>query len=443
MRVFLGGTVNGSKWRDVVKEKLIIDYFDPVVDDWNDAAYERELSERRFCNYLLYVITPKMTGFYAIAEVTDDSYHRPDRTIYCYLPEDEEDKFSPQMIEELERLGEVALENGAVWLKNLDEVVDFLNSASAESNYERGAHYDAYISYGKQESQEFSHRILNRLNENNLNVYMDREDIPLMIENEEFVYSTILASDNFIYVISPNSVRSELCKKELDFALRYNKRVIPVVHHDLGSDAPLMDSIIAKKKAIEISNPEENISEVVKAIDEVINTDKDYVQQHSHFLFKAREWDFNGRRQSDLLYGKERQNAVNWLKQSSDSLSPLQLHQEYIKASKKISVFMLPLLWLNEKTRKFTHLKGFDQAAMLISLISPVAMAFQIPELIGATPQEVASISLPMWFLFLGIQITLSFVGIKTKDLRLFISMVLSLLVSSTVISLVLITKYA
>lgn len=38
MKVFLGGTVNGSKWRDVMKEKLIIDYFDPVVDDWNDAA---------------------------------------------------------------------------------------------------------------------------------------------------------------------------------------------------------------------------------------------------------------------------------------------------------------------------------------------------------------------------------------------------------------------
>ena len=51
MKVFLGGTVNGSKWRTVVKEKLAIDYFDPVVKDWNDAAYERELSERRFCNY--------------------------------------------------------------------------------------------------------------------------------------------------------------------------------------------------------------------------------------------------------------------------------------------------------------------------------------------------------------------------------------------------------
>ena len=44
-KVFLGGTVNGSKWRSRFKEELMIDYFDPVVDDWNEAAYERELSE--------------------------------------------------------------------------------------------------------------------------------------------------------------------------------------------------------------------------------------------------------------------------------------------------------------------------------------------------------------------------------------------------------------
>lgn len=39
MKVFLGGTVNGSKWRTIVKEQLNIDYFDPVVEDWTDAAY--------------------------------------------------------------------------------------------------------------------------------------------------------------------------------------------------------------------------------------------------------------------------------------------------------------------------------------------------------------------------------------------------------------------
>jgi hypothetical protein len=132
MKVFLGGTVNGSTWRNDVMEKLTIDYFDPVVEDWDDAAYERELTERKDCNYLLYVLTPKMTGFYAIAEVVDDSYKRPDRTIYCFLSEDGEDKFTPYQIVQFEKLGAVVKQNGGIWLDNLNDVIHFLNTATKD-----------------------------------------------------------------------------------------------------------------------------------------------------------------------------------------------------------------------------------------------------------------------------------------------------------------------
>lgn len=442
MRVFLGGTVNGSRWRNAVKEQLTIDYFDPVVENWNDAAYERELAERRFCDYLLYVLTPKMTGFYAIAEVTDDSYHRPDRTIYCYLPEDDGEVFSEAQIEEFERLGNVVTENGARWLKNLDEIIHFLNGATAEHKYDDTMRFDAFISFGRQESGDFAHRLLNRLSENKWDVYMDRNDIPLMIENEEFVYSAILRADNFIYVISPNTIRSEYCKKELDFAIRYNKRIIPVLHRSLGHDEKLLDDIVANKSSVAIENPEAQIGEVIKAIEKILETDKDYVRLHSKYLFRARKWDFNGRKTAGLLFGKDRKKAVHWLSQKSDSLLPMQLQLEYIHASRKMPSLYFPLLWLHERTRSFTHLRGFDQAAMIISLISPIAMADQVRQLVFSdNPDRYHGISLPMWLLFFLIQITLLFVGIKQKDLRMFVSMLLSLLVSSTVIALVLLHR--
>ncbi|NRA13512.1 MAG: hypothetical protein HRT57_16325 [Crocinitomicaceae bacterium] len=128
MKVFLGGTVNGSNWRDKVKDNLLMDYFDPVVDDWNDEAFEIELKARENCEHFLYVITPKMTGYYAVAEVTDDSFHNPYRTVFCYLKEDEGDSFSEDQIAELEYLGRVVVANGAIWLKDLDEVTSYLNS---------------------------------------------------------------------------------------------------------------------------------------------------------------------------------------------------------------------------------------------------------------------------------------------------------------------------
>ncbi len=127
-KVFLGGTVNGSKWRDYVIERLQIDYFDPVVKEWNDAAYQRELHEREHCDFCLYVLTPKMTGVYAVAEVVDDSNKRPDKTLFCVLEEDEGEVFTPHQKKAMDAVGKMVQKNGAKIFKKLDTLIAFLNS---------------------------------------------------------------------------------------------------------------------------------------------------------------------------------------------------------------------------------------------------------------------------------------------------------------------------
>ncbi len=437
MKVFLGGTVNGSEWRTGVKEQLNINYFDPVVDDWNDAAYERELTERRYCDFLLYVLTPKMTGFYAIAEVTDDSFKRPDKTVYCYLKEDGEEAFSENQIAEMERLGEVVVANGGHWLKNLDEVVQFLN-ASKTPQAHTTEKFDAFISFGGHTNRNFVISLSNRLSEKNYSIFYDVSDIPLMVENREYVYDTILRSDNFIYVISPSTVRSEYCKKELEFALQHNKRIIPILYQELQREAEMLDGIVAKKTPLKAPEKGESIDPLIEELSKVLNTDKEYVHTHSELLFQARRWHVMGRNQADLLYGRDRKKAIAWLNESSEELQPMQLQKEYIQASKKLSVFMLPLLWLYEKTKSFTHLKWFDKVTLIISLANPVAMLDQLRNLLFSdNPARYAGVSIPMWILFLIIQVALTFVGIKNKNLGLFISMVLSAIISATVITLV------
>ncbi len=128
MKVFLGGTVNDSKWRDRIMPKLKIEYFNPVVENWNQEAYEREIYEREHADYCLYVITPRMEGFYSLAEVVEDSHKKTEKTIYCYLEEDGDRKFSAYQIEALQNIGKKIEENGAIWKKTLDEVVLYLNS---------------------------------------------------------------------------------------------------------------------------------------------------------------------------------------------------------------------------------------------------------------------------------------------------------------------------
>ena len=129
-KVFLGGTVNGSTWRQDLIPLLKIEYFDPVVDDWNEEAYQRELHEREHCDFCLYVITPKMTGVYSIAEAVDDSNKRPSKTLFCYLPEDNELSFSNHQIKALKKTGIMIEENGGKTFDSLQSLAEYMNQST-------------------------------------------------------------------------------------------------------------------------------------------------------------------------------------------------------------------------------------------------------------------------------------------------------------------------
>jgi Heterokaryon incompatibility protein (HET)/Nucleoside 2-deoxyribosyltransferase like/Leucine Rich repeats (2 copies) len=133
-RVFLGGTCNGSTWREKLKPQIKIDYFDPVVEDWNEKAQETELRQREACDFLLYTITKEVEGFYAIAEVVEDSIKEPKRTIFCYL----EEGFSEHQIKSLQAIAKMVKRNGIQAFTSLEEVAKYLNDGQLiEKNEDR------------------------------------------------------------------------------------------------------------------------------------------------------------------------------------------------------------------------------------------------------------------------------------------------------------------
>ena len=78
IRIFLGGTCAETTWRNELipeLEKVGIEYFNPVVDDWTpecQAIEEYEKNDR--CNVHLYVITPEMQGVYSVAEIINSCW---------------------------------------------------------------------------------------------------------------------------------------------------------------------------------------------------------------------------------------------------------------------------------------------------------------------------------------------------------------------------------
>ena len=126
-KVFLGGTVNGSSWREQVIPRLNIDYFNPIVPKWTEEAYQRELHERETSDFCLYVLTPKMQGIYSVAEAVDDSNKRPARTLFCYLSSDGDQQFTKHQLDAMKATARMIERNGGKTFTSLDEVVHFLN----------------------------------------------------------------------------------------------------------------------------------------------------------------------------------------------------------------------------------------------------------------------------------------------------------------------------
>lgn len=126
--VFLGGTCNESTWRSYLKSLLTVDYFDPVVPDWTEAAQQRELHERATAAAVLYTITPRMTGVYSIAEVVDDSNKRPASTVLCLLRTDGDLVFDDRQWRSLGAVAALVERNGGRVVSSLDEAAQVLNT---------------------------------------------------------------------------------------------------------------------------------------------------------------------------------------------------------------------------------------------------------------------------------------------------------------------------
>jgi len=126
-KVFLGGTCADSTWREELIGLLEIVYFNPVVDDWNEDCKAEELHQREVCDYCLYVITPRMQGYYSLAEVIDDSNKRPEKTVFCVLAEDGWYAFEEKELHSLTEVGKMVVRNGGIFTTDLQDVANYLN----------------------------------------------------------------------------------------------------------------------------------------------------------------------------------------------------------------------------------------------------------------------------------------------------------------------------
>jgi hypothetical protein len=130
--VFLGGTVNGSKWREQLINLLTVSYFNPVVSDWTEEHARRENQAKTIADINLYVITPKQHGFYTLVEMAMtacESRNDPDmKVIVVFLSDDNGEVFTEHQEASNMQIRELLMKNPEVSIfDNLETTADFIN----------------------------------------------------------------------------------------------------------------------------------------------------------------------------------------------------------------------------------------------------------------------------------------------------------------------------
>jgi hypothetical protein len=88
---------------------------------------------------------------------------------------------------------------------------------------------ETFISYSHSDI-EFATKVELALRERGLDPWIDYQDIPAAVKWEPAMLLGAQRCLNFVFVLSPDSIASDSCMKELDCALRHNKRLVPLLY---------------------------------------------------------------------------------------------------------------------------------------------------------------------------------------------------------------------
>ena len=94
---------------------------------------------------------------------------------------------------------------------------------------------DVFISYSRKDG-DFAKRLMNALTASGRDVWVDWEDIPRAADWLTEIFAGLEAADTFVFIVSQNSLTSEICNQELQHARQHNKRIIPLILQEIKGE---------------------------------------------------------------------------------------------------------------------------------------------------------------------------------------------------------------
>ncbi|NJL46513.1 MAG: toll/interleukin-1 receptor domain-containing protein [Leptolyngbyaceae cyanobacterium SM2_5_2] len=193
---------------------------------------------------------------------------------------------------------------------------------------------DIFISYSRKD-KAFVQVLHQALSQSRYDAWVDWDDIPESAAWWKAIEAGIEAAHTCIFVVSPDSVVSTVCRQEIDHAAKYRKRLIPVVRRE-GFAGEQVHPALRELNWL-FFREQDDFDATFQRLVDTINFDLEYASAHARLLVRALEWDANQRNSSFLLRGKDLSAAERWLikAQPGPTPNPTSLQIDYIAQSRR------------------------------------------------------------------------------------------------------------
>ena len=174
---------------------------------------------------------------------------------------------------------------------------------------------DVFFSYSRRD-QAVVLGLADALEDAGWRVWVDTEDIPPSAEWSDELVAGIRAAHTFVFLISPDSIRSPYCLQELEQAVELGKKLVPVLLRPTDG----VPDELARRQYIFLH--EDDLGEAAAELSAALATDVEWVHGHRQWLNSALRWQESGRDRSLLLRGGELKAAEAWLARQAERTEP-------------------------------------------------------------------------------------------------------------------------
>ena len=210
-----------------------------------------------------------------------------------------------------------------------------MSEESGDTARGNASRLNVFISYSRDDF-DFADQLAVALGLHNFEVTMDRQGISGGEDWRTRLGGLIRDADTIVFVLSPASALSPMCRWEVEQAVRLGKRIIPVLCRPLESSTPPpelsgLDYIFFYD---EPRSPGSGWGRGQARLVAALNTDLDWLREHTRLLQRASEWQAGGRPSNRLLSGGDVAAAKAWAaRRPKGALEPTALHLDFIGAS--------------------------------------------------------------------------------------------------------------